>query len=445
MSTFSKISYDAFDPKNLIMTSFSPKSIEQKGNAPITYQESNFKYNYGTVVDDFYEEGPWLLNSGGIQEQTNTPQAGQNGQQANSGFSRKTYQIMSKLRPNVPDEAKLKTHLDLLRMAAAGLCIPYKVKIGLAEFADGDIVKCLKPIYFLSKDKVTGAVLEGSSPSIYWPLFKRGYGVMEEKTTFVGLDGKVIPWEMLKGVEFEYKPLWKTSGVYVGSTRKIKTELYSAVVRNIKMRQYVDAQKDTIASMVQSNPEMLKVFEDQIRKLKAEQEEIKATTANNPNNPAIADGLGLTPNTFAVAGAKVPVAAPGATATTSVPQQNFQQQFQPPAQQQSFQQPPAQQQSFQQPPAQQQSFQQPPVQQQSPQQQFQLPQMPQMGNDMQLQLQQMMQQQQQQQQAQQQPPGMPNLADFMKSGLPQIGSIQGLTPGVPQFQTMPNVGGMKIN
>ena len=427
-----KIDYMSVDPTKISKTAFDRKAFEKMKDGvkqQISYLESTVKYTYPNgITDDFLIEGPWLHNSGGIYEQKSIE-------------GKVTSQISSKIG-NQGEEPQFKVHLDMIREVLGTLLIPDKVQLGLSEY-QGDmekmIPKTLKPIYTAPKDKATNAPIVGASPTIYWPLFKQGYGIMEIKASFTGLDGKVLDWNLLRGVEFEYKPVYCIKSIYWGAHKKIQISLKSCIVKNIKSRATNNTyQQDTLSTLVANNPDIIREYEEQIRKLRQEQEEILKITGNNPNNSKLADGLGLLPP------AVVPALQTSNNSPTLLGQQAQQvpqqvPQFQQQAQQVSQQVPQFQQQAQvpqeQQVPQQQQVQQNPQVQQQMQMPQ-QIPQMPTPNADLQAQLLQMQQMQNQQMQAQmqnqqqaqaQQTPAFPNLGDFMRT-VPTVPSIAGLTP-----------------
>ena len=187
-----KISYTQYRSENLIGTSFAEKQFQDENTGgTMTYLESQDKYNYGTIVDEFLVEGPTMTCHTGLDEKKNK-----------KGYS--TFQVAVKLGLK---EANFIAFLDLLRKDHANLMIPHKVKLGLHEFPDDMIVNMLKQIYTLSKDKVTKAVIPGGTKTLYLKLKNRGYGLMADRTIFSGPDGKPIPWDLLKGVVFDLTPL----------------------------------------------------------------------------------------------------------------------------------------------------------------------------------------------------------------------------------------------
>jgi hypothetical protein len=438
-----QINFEKFDFAKLSMSSFNKKQIDQQGAAPIVYMESSDKYDYGNTVDDVFIEGPELFNSGGINEQKNEK------------FNKKTYQINSKLGTR-GKEPQFKQFLENLKLVHGQLVIPSKVMVGLQEIPDEMVPRMIKDMYTKPKDRATQAIIEGMAPSIYFQLFRQGYGIMEQKTTFTGLDGKIIDWSLLRGVEFKYIPLFHVKGMFMGAAaKKITFELKSAVVYDIKARANVIRQTDTISSILLSNPNALKEYEEQLKKLKADQDEIIKSSGSNNNNSNLADSL--IPKTFAVAGApnlqvpnNSPVSglSPVGQMTSQFQQQNMQQFPQQGMQQQNSQgqQAPQQMQPQQQVPQMQQFQPQQQMQQNQFQPQQQVPQA-------QPQMQQFPQTMQQIPQMQPQSSASPSLSDFMKN-LPSVQPTTGLTPvpngntfnplSMPQFTMMQQPGTVNL-
>lgn len=270
-----KVNFKAVNGSNIAMASFGDKKIEKAGSAPITYMEAPIRYNYGNTVDDFLVEGPILTSNGGIWE-------------SKDAGGKTSHSIMSKLG-NEGEEPQLRQCLDIIHASLAQQMIPHKIKLGLGDFPDNMIPNMLKKPHQPPKDKATKQPKAGEAPLIYWKLFRQGFGVMEEKTTFTGLDKKNYSWDMLKGVLLKYQPLFHVSCVYSGQGKSITIKLKSAIVIDVKNKATMQYQNDTIDQYNAQNPDDVKILQERMAQLILERKEATETQIASGNQ--YPDGL----------------------------------------------------------------------------------------------------------------------------------------------------------
>ena len=170
----------------------------------------------------------------------------------------------------------------------------YKGQIGLGSinFKNSEVASAVfkNPIYY-SRDKVTGDLIQGRDPTIFFKCFRRWYSNTEEKTLFVipakkmDKNGKVVidemtgkpvidyqpmDWGLIKGSEIHFIPLIHIKSIYVGGGKaSLQMEMVSAVLTSIKGRGTSTKQTATIENLVQANPNILSTLEEQVAELTA--------------------------------------------------------------------------------------------------------------------------------------------------------------------------------
>lgn len=120
--------------------------------------------------------------------------------------------------------------------------------------------------FYIPYDKNTGDVIEGKPPSIYLKLFSRGSGLKEEKTVFMGINGKEIPWDALRNVQFSFIPLLKFEKIYIGGGRaSLQIKLVSAIVTKMESKSAVGLQMGTLKRF-QSDESRVREFDEEFNK-----------------------------------------------------------------------------------------------------------------------------------------------------------------------------------
>ncbi len=99
-------------------------------------------------------------------------------------------------------------------------------------------------------------IIDGKNPSQFFKLVNS----FNIKTLFTGVDGKNIPWGMLKDATFEGLPLIHYSHVYSSGTGKLSPQfkMVSMVVTSVVMSGTISRQLSTVDDIKQQNPELVK-------------------------------------------------------------------------------------------------------------------------------------------------------------------------------------------
>jgi len=233
----------------------------QKKTVPDTttqYNTIRLNYNKGDKdapkIDDFVMEAPKLRCIGGIRTE-----------EKKGKFE---YSVMVALRQSDPAQ---KAFTDCLLDAYKRCCLiveATKSAHGMFDFNLGNPgptgFTC--PVYY-ARDKATGKTIEGRDPVMFIKLFSRKMAGIEVRSLFTGIDGKALPWNLLKAVEMEFIPAIHLESIYIGGGKiRQQIKLKSAIVTEVKGLNTESEQRDTLASL-SSDKDLLKTLAEQISKL----------------------------------------------------------------------------------------------------------------------------------------------------------------------------------
>ena len=237
-----------------------------------SYYQIPLMYNFATsgnrVLNDFLFEACELHTSVGISSKV-----GPSGREEHS--------IMCKFDLNNPDQALLIDKFGEIHSGCAYILSQVKGVVKLFTFdpKNPEATGLKNPVY-RARDSITGEIAQGRAPSMFLKLFKRGKDAMAEETLFTGLDGKPIPWALLKGVEMKFIPLIHVKRLYIGGGKaSIQMEVVSAVVTSVRARNTATKQIDTIHRLQAANPMLADSVAAQLAKLTIDRQDQMFGTA----------------------------------------------------------------------------------------------------------------------------------------------------------------------
>lgn len=289
MTDTAYVSYTAFDYQKVKGMTPQTKTIPNQPNPNQVYFEIPIQYNYGTEenphISDLFIEWPEVTSYGGILEMQE--------QSGKDGRTRVSYAIKCMLNTNQnPEIASLIQLLKELHHTCSHIIAHYKAPLKMYEFnpqQPGSVFT--NPIRY-PRDQTTGELIEGRSPFIYLKLFKRGFGVSEEKTLFTDLEANPIDWNLLKGVEIKFIPLVHVEKIYVGGGRaSLQLKITSAVVTWVAAKNTVTRQIETINNYKMNNPQAQNALSEQIVRLSNMRKDLFKTQALVPLIPPMSSGL----------------------------------------------------------------------------------------------------------------------------------------------------------
>ena len=292
-----KVSYRDFDPTNLVKTppqqkQSQPKVDPNNPNAPpqpITYFEIPLSYRYTikdkdgsekNVIADLYIEGPELFTPGGINSKD------MNGKAVHSIFTQFDLQDPEILAFVGTDVERPGTMERLYRVVIDRLD-EAKGAVGLGRMQHKMMIEGVTtyPIHW-PRDATTSQVIVGKNPSKYFSLFSYGQGYSQKRTLFCApitdTDGKatILDWEMLRGVEMKYRPLFHFKKIYIGGGKaSIQFDITSAVVTHIVKANTESNQTDTIETLKRDD-NLTKSLRDQIAALNLALDKSRAADGN---------------------------------------------------------------------------------------------------------------------------------------------------------------------
>lgn len=266
----SYVTYDKFNRKNLTYLAPENKSAEVNGSngskEKINYSIIGLMYNYGNdeskSVNTVKYEGCEMTSYSGISEKMNQQ-------------GRMEYTVQATVDITRPEGMLFADKTTEFYEAAMEIMLKEKGNVKKPTFSKviAPELGFKNPLYFPT-DPATGERLPGRNPSMFAKLIKYGTGASEMKTLFTGLDGKPIPWELLKNVQMRFIPLFHMRRIYVASKVSIQFNMVSAIVTDIKPAGSESAQTPTLERLLKLDPNGQSKFEAQLAKLTAQRSSI---------------------------------------------------------------------------------------------------------------------------------------------------------------------------
>ena len=292
-----KVSYRDFDPANLVKTppqqkQSQPKVDPNNPNAPpqpITYFEIPLSYRYTikdkdggekSVIADLYIEGPELFTPGGINSKD------MNGKAVHSIFTQFDLQD-PEILAFVGTEVERPGTMERLYRVVIDRLDEAKGAVGLGRMQHKMMIEGVTtyPIHW-PRDATTSQVIVGKNPSKYFSLFSYGQGYSQKRTLFCApitdTEGRatILDWEMLRGVEMKYRPLFHFKKIYIGGGKaSIQFDITSAVVTHIVKANTESNQTDTIETLKRDD-NLTKSLRDQIAALNLALDKSRAADGN---------------------------------------------------------------------------------------------------------------------------------------------------------------------
>jgi hypothetical protein len=275
------VTYENFDRTRMSNTAAEKKQIPGTGEgtdkAAAYYNQVPLLYNYGTKenprLTDFQFEGCEVTTKRGIQ--TSKGQSG-----------RDEHSIAVTFNTSDPEQLKLIAAMTEVHAGSAQILQNVRGAVGMPHFqaALAEAANYKNPVYY-PRDKMSGELIPGRAPSMFFKLFSRGTAPFVQQTLFTGLDGKPIPWTMLRNVEMTFIPLLHFKKIYVGGGKaSLQFEMVSAVVTSIKACGSSTSQEDTIKRVLQKNPELLEKVASQLALLmSSRQDQLLCATEPAPS------------------------------------------------------------------------------------------------------------------------------------------------------------------
>lgn len=252
---------------------------------PQFYYQIPLMYNTGTnenrILNDFQIEGCEMDTAFGIQDKP-----APNGRLEQS--------VMCRFDPNNADQNRFIETIGQVHAGCAYILAQMKGTVKLynfnAQMAEATGLK--NPVY-RPRDDVTGEPIQGRAPSMFLKLFNRGKPPMVEQTLFTDLEGKPIPWALLKGVEMKFIPLIHIRRIYVGGGKaSIQMDVVSAIVTSIRARNTTTKQLGTIGRLQQARPELHDQVAAQLAKLTIDRQDQMLGATNPVTAPSTQDQHG---------------------------------------------------------------------------------------------------------------------------------------------------------
>jgi hypothetical protein len=211
---------------------------------PVRFNDIKLFYNYGTESDpciqEVFLEGP-LMKS----DRFNVKDEGMKTSKKGNQYHKITYSMMLRFDLSTPEnkEETLKC-LSTFREAYLGCAhamAPFKGKVGMHHFNPEQPEGTLNDFVYWYRNS-NGDIIQGKEP-VMWCDFS-SYG--PHKTLITDMKGQAIDWKMLENSEVEMVPLFHISMIRVGTIKKIKVGMKSAIVTKIIQSGSETTQVDTL-------------------------------------------------------------------------------------------------------------------------------------------------------------------------------------------------------
>lgn len=229
-----KVAYDQMDLDAIFCPKPSAKKIP--GNETQQYLSSNCEYRINPITDekpeyvDFRFEGPVLYSKFGVT------------QMVDKDRGTTSYSIYSPL-PQSDENIAFFTHttLDSLHDRMCEYAYEYRQVIGKPQLTKEGAKSMIPQLYKYKKDKATNEYYYDRDPHIYSRLNMTG-----DRTVFVGMDGKVIPFYKLESVEMKYVPVYSLGFYCGGMGISFPMKMVEAIVLYYRKSNATSSQADTI-------------------------------------------------------------------------------------------------------------------------------------------------------------------------------------------------------
>lgn len=255
--------HDQFDGTKLTGTKPKYTSFGQ-----INYFEIPLFYNYGTeekpVVTGCYVEYP-IIDATGIQLKEHDSK-----NKKGEAYIKKSYSII--LRPSLqdPEVSECMQKVDELYMSCAKIVEANKVDVKMPHFEASCPEKSefQSPAYYAT-DEFTGERVTGRNPTQWVSLNNWS----SNKSLFTDMEGNPIDWSLLTDVEMKIVPLIHFKDVFLGSKKKIRASLVSAIVTEIHPINSVSRQMSTIDRLKAKNKDLTDQVASQLAQLRMDRQD----------------------------------------------------------------------------------------------------------------------------------------------------------------------------
>jgi hypothetical protein len=239
------VKYDEFEPDRLYLPPPESKAIPGMDNQK--YQASTFQYRINDLDEekpvyvDFRLEGPIMEANYGI------------GKLVDKKTGKVSHSIYTHLPISSNEDIKffVEETCDTLFAIGCDFVESYKDKLGLRSFksndGEGGRNAGWSQLYKYRKDKNTDEYLYDQDPVFYNRLIE---GI--NRTIFVGVDGKVIPWSALMsndpnvGIYIKFVPIYSLGFYKGGGSPSFPIKMVEAVVLKFGKKEVTSSAQDTI-------------------------------------------------------------------------------------------------------------------------------------------------------------------------------------------------------
>ena len=243
-----------------------PENKTVRDQPGTNYGQVVLNYDYGTgsqsIIESFYLQMP-LVSSTGIISKL-----------APKSTTKMEHSMFIPLPSLDKDVVNFVNVFNNIHNRTKSILLANKMPLKLYDLDQHTVSAVFKnPIYY-PRDKTTGELIQGRSPSFFVKLFKRGSGPTEEKTLFTDLQGEPIDWEILRNVDMKFIPLLHFDKIYIGSKPSLQFKIVSAIVVEVTPKNSMTRQSSTIEEYKAKNPGSELKLAEQIHKLTMDRQDL---------------------------------------------------------------------------------------------------------------------------------------------------------------------------
>ena len=143
----------------------------------------------------------------------------------------------------------------------------------------------LKNPLSIPKDNRTKQPIAGRPPSMIVKLHKRKFASLEEKTLFIDPKGNKIDWKCLYNADVELIPVIQIDDIFIGAQNVIRLKMVSAIVTDLRPRNSLNRQIDTLDELSQDT-EVANKVEEQVKKMLEERENFSPEELTKSKQPS---------------------------------------------------------------------------------------------------------------------------------------------------------------
>ena len=195
------------------------------------------------------------------------------------------HSIQIRFDPSNSEQAKC---LTALREIYSACCIALYKQRGMVNqphFSLDNPESVFRNLIYYPRNKQTMELIQGSSPTMFLKLFRRGKSPYVSQTLFTDVNLKPRDWDALYNTELTFIPLVHFKQIYVGSKPSIQLEVVSAIITNAQEINISSRQTETANQLKLLRPDLSSRVENQLTRLEVDRKNVIRALPVNLSGP----------------------------------------------------------------------------------------------------------------------------------------------------------------